>query len=525
MAFRRIFQRPHTRTMLLFSIVLALLCFVIVLYPMSTSVVLRNFETQSIVVESRRSEYYVLDRNFFEFLSRTSMECLIQVEPGEKWSGKAVVETKLIDNDVSQYEQSAEAETAKADLRDIPRNAGDLQPKYILVYRHFEQLGKTTENLIQLAAVAKRWGRLVVQPDVQNSRFSLEPGFRAYPLDTYFNVTSVNELLLANGYSQLVKLTNFTRDCSYAKFGIKTSIIHFLYSDVHRGNTKSWFGINDKELREIVEKSLPSGWTECDFKNRHLSVGTSLDGIQIGRQVCVNPEVVRTEKAFEDNVLREDKCVIFLEWRGFGKQRTHFSPRFWPFLTPAEVKHRMSPSNLIDQEVINFLQSKLTSNYISVHLRTERLFVANMHKKLQFCIDHVVQLVSIVRSLRGVDAVFLATDLTDFGSDLFDRRRFYITNATGEHLILRQDIADIHTKLARRLNAVTYKPTRKPFSKDKGIFSLVEMNILKRGIDLITLGRGTFHAWTVSVFRQHQAEIGRRGYTISEVCGNVNQLR
>ena len=521
MAFRRMFQRPRTRMMLLFSTVLTIFCFVIVLYPMSTSVVQRGFETQSILVNKRRSEYYVLNRNFFEFLSRTSMECLIQVQPGKEWSSEAIVKTKLIDHDKSQDEQfGADAETAKTDLTIIPTKAQDTQAKYVLVYRHFEQLGKTTENLIQLAAVARRWGRLVVQPDVKNSRFFLEPGFRGYHLDAYFNVTSLNNLLLANGYSQLVKMTNFTQGCNYKNLGVKTTLIHFLYSDVHRGNTKSWFGIGDKELREIVEKSLSSGWTECNFMNQHLSVTTSLDGIQIGRQVCVNPEVMRSEKAFEDDVLRGDKCVILLEWRGFGRQRTHFHLNFWPYLTPAQVKHRISPSNLIEQEVIRFVKSKLPSKYISVHLRTERLFVANLYKKLKFCIEHVVRLVSIIRSLRGVDEVFLATDLTDFGSDLFDRRTFYKTNATGEHLIQRQDITDIHTKLARRLNAVTYKPIDIPFTKDKGIFSLVEMSILRGGTDLITLGSGTFHAWTVSVFRQRQKEIGVHGYTISEICSD-----
>ena len=520
MVFRRIFQRPRTRIVLLFSTVLTILCFVIVLYPMSTSVVQRRFETQSLLLNSRRSEYYVLNRNFFEFLSRTSMECFIQVEPGKEWSDEAIVKTKLIDHDGLQDEQFTDTETADIYFTNVPKKADDFQKKYVLAYRHFEQLGKTMENLIQLAAVAKRWGRLVIQPDVKNSRFSLEPGIRAYPLDAYFNVTSLNKLLLENGYSQLVSLNNFIQGCSYKNVGVKTTLIHFLYSDVHRGNTKLWFGISDKELREIVEKSLSSGWTECDFINRQLSVSTSLDGIQIGRQVCVNPEVVRSEKAFEDNVLRGDKCVIFLEWRGFGKLRTHFHPNFFPNLTPAEVKHRISPSNLIAQEVISFVESKLPSTYISVHLRTERLFVANLYKKLQFCIDHVVHLVSIIRSLRGADKVFLATDVNDFGSDLFDRRTFYKTNATGEHLMTRQDIANIHTKLARRLNAVTYKPTHIPFTKDKGIFSLVEMSILKQGTDLITLGFGTFHAWTVSVFRQHQKETGLRGYTISEICGN-----
>lgn len=449
------------------------------------------------------------------------MECLIQVEPGDDLSGEAIVRTKLIDNAASgENEQPVEIDMAKADMTNIPTatNIKDSSGKYILVYRHFEQLSKTTENLIQLAAVAKRWGRNVVQPYVKNSRFFLGPEFHTYPLDIYFNVTSLNNLLQANSYSQLVRLKTFNQNCNYAKFGIKTTLIHFLYDDVHRGNTKLWFGLNDRELREIVENSLPSGWTECDFMNRHLGVSTSLNGIQIGRQLCVNPGVVRTEKKFEETILLEDKCAIFVEWRGFGKQRTHFHPVMWPFLTPAEVKHRISPSDLIDQEVARFVQSKLSSKYISVHLRTESLFVASLYKKLQSCIDHVVHLLSIIRSLREVDTVFLATDLTEFGSDLFERRKFYITNETGEHLMRRQDITAIHTHFARRVNAVTYKPTRKPFSRDKGLVSLVEMNILKRGIDLITVGSGTFHSWMVSVFRQRQSEIGRRGYTISEVC-------
>ncbi|XP_028401711.1 uncharacterized protein LOC114524743 [Dendronephthya gigantea] len=523
---RWIFQRPRTRTMLFFSSVLALLSLVVILYPMSmkTTVDERTFETQSVVFKGRRREYYILNRNFFDFLSRTSMECLIQVEPADELSEEAIVRTKLIDNGSSQDdEQSVEIDTVKADVTNIPTstNTEDSSDKYILVYRHFEQLSKTTENLIQLAAVAKRWGRNVVLPYVKNSRFFLGPEFHTYPLDIYFNVTSINILLHANGYSPLVRLKTFNQKCNYAKFGIKTTLIHFLYDDIHRGNTKLWFGLNDRELREIVENSLSSGWTECDFMKRHLGVSKSINGIQIGRQLCVNPEVVRTEQAFKETILQEDKCTIFMEWRGFGKQRIHFHPVMLPFFNPAELKHRISPSDLIDQEVTTFLQSKLSSKYISVHLRTESLFVANLYKKLQSCIDHVVHLLSILRSLRGVDTVFLATDLTDFGSDLFERKKFYITNETGEHLMRRQDIAAIHTHLAHRMNAVTYTPTRKPFSKDKGLVSLVEMNILKRGIDIITLGSGTFHSWMVSVFRQRQSEIERRGYTISEVCRNA----
>ena len=184
MVFRRIFQRPRTRITLLFSAVLVLLCFVIVMYPMSTSLLQKTFETHAIVVESRRSEYYILNRNFFEFLSRTSMECFIQVEPDEEWSAEAVVKTKLIDNDASQdaeSEQTTGADSANTRFTS-PTHVGESPTKYILAYRHFEQLGKTTENLLQLAAVSKTWGRFVVEPGVRNSRFLLKPGLSGtYP--------------------------------------------------------------------------------------------------------------------------------------------------------------------------------------------------------------------------------------------------------------------------------------------------------------------------------------------------------
>ena len=479
----------------------------------------RENEVESIVVENHRSEYYILNREFFDFLTRTSMECLIQIEPGEEWSGEASVKTRLLNIDSSQDEASDD--DVKEQSSSIDTNIHDTSPrKYILPYRHFEQLGKTMENLIQLAAVAKRWQRFVVKPGVQNSRLSLEPSLRTYPMDVYFNVSRMNTLLLQNGYSKLVRLESFLRDCNYVNMDVQTTIVHFLYNDFHRGNTKTWYHLKNSRLQEIFESTLSTGWTDCPFIDQHLNFAKTLRGIRTGRQVCVNPEVILTESSFQEKVLRDDKCIIFVEWRGFGKARTHFSLSYWPFLTPRKLQHNIPPSHLIEEEVTDFKKSELSSSYISVHLRTERLLLGNSFKKLKLCIDHVVYLAGILQELRGVRTVFLATDLTRFGSDAFVRRKFYTSNVTGSYEIRSEELAQIHGDAVRRMNAITYYPSKELFTKDKGMVSLVEMNILKGGMDLITVGSGSFRAWLVSVFRQHQNYSGRQGYTISEICND-----
>lgn len=526
MNFRRAFLRPRTKTVVILSSLLLLLCFVTVMFPSST-VLQTSYETASIVVQSRRSEYYILNRDFFVFLARTSMECHIEVEPGAEWSGEATVRTKLLDSDTTPDDEDTRKEYGWTGAINTNGNTnkkavepGEGAPKYVLAYRHFEQLGKTTENLIQLAAMAKRLGRQVVQPDVKNSRFSLSPGSRSYPLDVYFNVSNMNELLDENNYSKLVGLSSFLRDCNYVNTETKTTVVHFLYNDFYRGNTMKWYHLKQSQFQEILNKTLHTGWTDCPFIEKHLGFSTSFNGINIGRQLCVNPEVVLSETVFEEKILGGDKCVVLVEWRGFGRFRAHFSPNYRPFLGPKELTHNIEPSYLIKNEVNDFKRSKLSSGYISVHLRTERLLLRNSFKKLQLCIEHVVYLVDILRELRGLSTVFLATDMTRFGSDKFDSHKFYTSNATGLHLVRRKDFENIHADVVRRLKAVSYKPLREPYSKDKGIVSLVEMNILKGGVDLVTVGSGTFRAWLVSVFRQHQKHSGRRGYTISEICND-----
>ena len=517
--------------MLAFTSFLLLLCVISVMLPStSVSVVRRQTLHQAesqIVFGNPRQEYYILNVEFFEFLARTSMECLIQVEPAEEWDGEATVKTTMLD---SSPELVGTAESANDEPDDKRRQGsrivaaknglGALPPKYVLAYRHFEQLGKTMDNLIQLAAVAKHWQRYVVKPNIQQSRLSLEKGFGAYPLETYFNVRKMNELLYENGYAKLIPLESFLRDCNYMSKRVRTTVVHFVYAGYYKGNTKRWYNLGEREFRDILNRIGLTGWTDCPFINKHLNLTRSLRGLAIGRQVCVNPEVIVSESVFQEEILGDDKCVVFVQWRGFGSGRAHFTPDFKPFLPPKKLKHNIPSSDLVAREVSDFTNSKLPARYIAVHLRTERLL--GSFKKLRLCIDHVIYLVGLLRELRGVRAVFLATDMTRYGSDAFDQRRLKTTNASGSYFVRRADIAQFHKDAARRLNAVTYKPSVKPFVNDKGLVSLVEMNILKGGLDLVTIGSGSFRAWIVSFFRQHQSFHKRRGYTILEICSDGN---
>ena len=93
--------------------------------------------------------------------------------------------------------------------------------KFLFVLHHYEQLTKTTENLFQLAAVAKQIGRVIVEPFVRDSRMcGLPYGWsgqprtesrRFYPLAIYFDIKFMNNLLIRSHYARMVKLETFKR--------------------------------------------------------------------------------------------------------------------------------------------------------------------------------------------------------------------------------------------------------------------------------------------------------------------------
>ena len=229
--------------------------------------------------------------------------------------------------------------------------------KFLFVLSHYEQLGKTTENLFQLAAVAENMKRSVVQPFVRDSRMcGLQAGvfgeqrikrrhFR--PLSAYFNVKHMNNLLGNAGYSRLVELDYYRRHCSS---GVdKNTLLHILYND---DDTKSlifkWYNLSAVESSKLLQRTKRYGWSNCSFIDKGLSISQRVGNIDVGREICIDPEIVTEIDMLEKKGLQRDSCVIIVHWRGIGKNRTHFHLNVRT--QPRNLVHKLRPSNVIEKE-------------------------------------------------------------------------------------------------------------------------------------------------------------------------------
>ena len=106
----------------------------------------------------------------------------------------------------------------------------------------------------------------------------------------------------------------------------------------------------------------------------------------------------------------------------------------------------------------------------------------------------MLKLASLVQESRdayGTQQVFLASDLTDYGSDIL--RNYAGTN-------LRQSLSVF---LHKALNhPETFKPNGVLYDTGAVHVAIVEMNILSMATRLFTLGGGNFQEWAVGIFRK-----------------------
>ena len=136
----------------------------------------------------------------------------------------------------------------------------------------------------------------------------------------------------------------------------------------------------------------------------------------------------------------------------------------------------------------DFIAQKLTSNFISVHIRTEKILSAggnipavkrclfNLRKRLQNTIQ-----VAIVPS-----PIFLATDFTAFGS-------------SSKKAIRARKYAKSFIEILLPLRPIVFRPSEYKIV-DRGAVAIVEMNILASGRRLFVLGGESFQLWMTNQF-------------------------
>ncbi|XP_032243328.2 uncharacterized protein LOC5517427 [Nematostella vectensis] len=389
--------------------------------------------------------------------------------------------------------------------------------KFILVLHHYEQLGKATENLLQLCAMAKEMERMVVQPFVRDSRMCGLPGgwygekrsksrlFR--PFSTYFDAGYTNELLSNSGYSTLTDIGNFRKSCSSNV--AQTVLVHFIFNDNGAEESlKKWYGISDERYQKVINDVKHSGISDCEFIDEGLNVSNRIGNVKIGRQICIDAEKIKNIKVLEDKILQRRPCVVVIHWRGLGKNRAHFKPRV--SVKPWQLVRSMRHSDFILNEVERFKDTFLGQQYISIHIRSERQLQWYGMGKLQKCLKVMTGLVEKMSSKHNTSVVFLSTDLGAFGSDT-------LYPLTSQDEGLQKNLIATQKLLTEKLRPVTFSPTSKdPLSLDKGVVAIIEMNLLFGGSHLVTVGSGTFQQWIIDVFISRHSQDG--DWTVTRVC-------
>lgn len=410
----------------------------------------------------------------------------------------------------------------KPDEREAEGKAGSL--KFLFVLHHYEQLTKTTENLFNLAAVAKQIDRVIVEPFVRDSRMcGLPYGWsgalrterrRFYPLSLYFDVEFMNNLLKKARIAPMIKLETFKRNCRSSV--ANTTMLHFMFNDRSQEKMEKWYKISAPMYQQIEENLKKSGWCDCNFIDHGLNVSNRIGDLQVKRQICIDAEKVKSLKLFKNEILKEDKCVIIIHWRGFGKDRSHFKPEV--NVSEGKLVHSLRSSERVLERAKN-IKDSIGEEYISVHIRSERQIQWYDVERLSRCIKTLVEKVVALKKKSQIKKVFISTDFTRFGSDT-------LHSFIAQNNILAHKIKQIQRFLSKTLKPIKYKPkSDDPLEMDSGVVALTEMNVLIGGSHLITIGSGTFQQWIVDGFVARKSGTKmQNNWTITRICNREDKL-
>ena len=371
--------------------------------------------------------------------------------------------------------------------------------RYVYVYeRYWEQLTMNTRVLMALASQAKFGGRFVLEPKVKDSTF----GDTGYPLSTYYDVAQVNALLRENGYSTLVTEDEFNKECSDGDHF--DAILHFLYKDNKAVSyLKKKFSLTTRQYEEISRRARKSGWTECKSLNPDFSPGVKV--------FCVDPAIVTEWSGLERAILRGIKCLGIFVWCGIGLSRTSFSEKHVN-ISSKEIHFLLKPSLTILNEVEMFTKSHLSeSRYIAVHVRGEKVVIQHDLKRLKKCLRLLVNVVENTKKSFGIANVFVATDMSSFGSGSWAGS--LKTEGLDAHAL-----KIIQSTLTERIGAIVYKPSADWQTPDRGAVSLVELSIMAHAQHLLTIGTGAFQEWVVAKFLEFHKNDDPELWSLARLC-------
>lgn len=488
---RFLMARPRTKC-------LSLVLLSIILYVVGSLICLHIRGNGTVKFPSNVLAIRGSNLNKIDLLHQRSSSAATRVSQGFDDYGEAAIGETVFDNELRKL-PDIEFTNIKSNHSQPLRGP---RRKFLFVFRYYEQLGRATNNLLDLASLAKNKNRRLVAPFVNNSRMSGLPGgvshyFRKHEkpsqriyasLSEYFDLKVLNFKLKARGYSTLNSFRDLESHCA-KRFNI---MIHFLFDEEnYKTDTASWYRVSDNEVATMYNKAKQhNGWIDCSaMKQSRLSKQI---GFKVSRYICVDPEVIRTASDLEDNVLKGANCVGIVQWRGTGEDRVHFplNPSITQPLRPSDLEFNPRLVELAR----NFVKNIFRGEFIGIHVRSERHIERKGMNVTKRCMLKLATRVQETRNAYGIKQVFLASDLTDYGSDTL--MNYAEANYRRSLSIFLHKALNLPDTFAP--NGILY---------DTGAAAIVEMNILSMATRLFTLGGGNFQEWAVAIFlKRHNNE-------------------
>ena len=324
--------------------------------------------------------------------------------------------------------------------------------KFFIAFRYWEQLTQATNNLIALTALASYSGHHVVVPFVIDSQFFGNKMKNSETMGLYYNLSAFNNTLRSHGYSTLVSWETFQSVCR-DKLDL---LIRFSYGE--------------EASRRQQTKEIQG------FQTRF--------GFNISKTVRVDSGMLRSVESFLDKVVKGSKCVGIKQWRG-NKEVPYRA--FFPL--PIDIHSSLSTSDVaffnakLLEIVDDFINKTLGSNYISLHIRTEKI-LERSNGNFTTLVNCIKKQASLINNLRArhpnYHKLFVAVDFTAFGS-----RAKWAREARREASLLLKHLNELFD------NMVFLQPHFYNI-KDRGAVAIVEMAVLVSGKQLFLTGGGGF---------------------------------
>ena len=393
---------------------------------------------------------------------------------------------------------------------------------FFMSLSYFEQLTCATRNLLSAGNVAQNLGAKVVMPFLLRSRLygipELLPDKEVpdifFPLHTIYDIEQLNTTFhfLSNTYLADFEdfLYNSPREIVMVDF-------------IHTRVAPKDLSLSPKSIAEINHLMIFNSHNIFDctslvFRRKQsflekltlmLRISTRRLGVKefvIHKYICINPLVDVTTDELKKLIGPEPCTVIFTQWRGCAyyscdimaprKISSSFRNRFLYHSNHTKSKPHVKDivlplSSTIKISAAQYLQKiNLSSPFISVHIRIEKLFLVNekINGHTECCLGI---LDSLLKSLKwNLNHSLLITDITEYGSDSCHEKEQCLPHSR---------------KVKRALNTMgltqhSFNPNAVGSRKNSGFASLVELHMLAMGDRLIVVGQGSFKHQLITNF-------------------------